>query len=235
MDFPSVKMWRLPPPLRVVVLCLPLALLACTVPAPQPHALQSPVALPQHLLIAPPDITVRFRVPEATSILPDPKRSAEATKWATQVLQEYWGAEPRVTLVPAEALAEPHLEEQVGLYYQVAAQAFEIMASRDTRWRRKKSVPDFSIGPGLAELGARHQAQAILFVVGQQTQSSFAMQWGRGAQRVPPALTAGLVDLSSGRLVWLSHVQPNGSQKLNQEHHIQSLLHTLLDELSGKD
>lgn len=218
---------------RILGLGAVLMLLACAANAPRPHALQNPPSLPEHLLIAPPDIVVRFRVSEETPVLPDPERSAEAQKWATRALQSYWAGEQQITVLTGAELAEPRLKEQVGLYYQVAAQAFEIMASRDSRWRQKRLTPDFTIGPGLAKLGRAHDAQAILFVVGQQTQAGFTLKLGGNRDLVPPALTAGLVELATGRLVWLSHAEPAGGQKLDQQAHVQALMFGLLDELTG--
>lgn len=215
------------------VLVTALTLQSCAAPSPRPHALQNPLPLPEHLLIAPPDIVVRFRVSEQTPVLPDPARSAEASKWATQALQTYWGDGQQITLLTDADLSEPQRKEQVGLYYQVAAQAFEIMSSRETRWRQKKSTPDFTIGPGLAELGRAYRAQAILFVVGQQTQANSAMNFRPNKGLVPPALTAGLVELRTGRLVWLSHAEPAGGQKLNHQTHAQTLVYELLDQLTG--
>ena len=215
------------------VLVTALTLQSCAAPSPRPHALQNAVPLPEHLLIAPPDIVVRFRVSEQTPVLPDPERSAEARKWATQALKDYWGDEQKITVLTGADLSEPQRKEQVGLYYQVAAQAFETMASRGTRWRQKKLAPDFTIGPGLAELGQTYNAQAILFLVGQQTQVNSTLKWRSNRGLVPPALTAGLVELSTGRVVWLSHAEPAGGQKLNQQTHAQSLVFGLLNQLTG--
>ncbi len=118
-------------------------------------------------------------------------------------------------LVPAprpESLDIDQLDAHIGLYDRVAQSIFVYGRGEQSAWAHKKNEFDYTIGPGLAFLHERTGADAALIVLG----SDYISSGGRKAAFftglvlgiVMPLgqsfMSAGLVDLKTGDVQWMS-------------------------------
>jgi hypothetical protein len=118
-------------------------------------------------------------------------------------------------LVPAPPLTAEEaeqLEAHIGLYDRVAQSVFVYGRGEQSAWAHKKYEFDYTVGPGLAFLRERTGADAALIVLG----SDFISSGGRKAAFVAGLalgiimplgqsfVTAGVVDLASGDVRWMS-------------------------------
>lgn len=118
-------------------------------------------------------------------------------------------------LVPAPTL-DPQLADQleahIGLYDRVAQSVFVYGRGDQEDWAHKKNEFDYTVGPGLAFLREHTGADAALIVLG----SDFISSGGRRAAFIvglalgvvmplgQSFITAGIVDLSTGDVLWMS-------------------------------
>jgi len=118
-------------------------------------------------------------------------------------------------LVPAPTL-DPQLADQleahIGLYDRVAQSVFVYGRGDQEAWAHKKNEFDYTVGPGLAFLREHTGADAALIVLG----SDFISSGGRRAAFIvglalgvvmplgQSFITAGIVDLSTGDVLWMS-------------------------------
>jgi hypothetical protein len=118
-------------------------------------------------------------------------------------------------LVPSPTL-EPvladQLEAHIGLYDRVAQSVFVYGRGDQSAWAHKKNEFDYTVGPGLAFLREQTGADAALIVLG----SDFISSGGRRAAFIAGLvlgigiplgqsfITAGIVDLTTGDVQWMS-------------------------------
>lgn len=118
-------------------------------------------------------------------------------------------------LVPAPSLAPPDLDQldaHIGLYDRVAQSVFVYGRGQHDAWAHKKNEFDYTVGPGLAFLREQTGADAALIVLGSDFISSggrkaaFAvgLLLGVGIPLGQAFMTAGLVDLKTGDVLWMS-------------------------------
>ena len=118
-------------------------------------------------------------------------------------------------LVPAPRLDSPELDQleaHIGLYDRVAQSVFVYGRGNQSAWAHKKNEFDYTVGPGLAFLRAQTDADAALIVLG----SDYISTGGRKAAFVAGLalgivmplgqsfITAGIVDLKTGDVQWMS-------------------------------
>lgn len=118
-------------------------------------------------------------------------------------------------LVPAPRLDSPELDQleaHIGLYDRVAQSVFVYGRGNQSAWAHKKNEFDYTVGPGLAFLRAQTDADAALIVLG----SDYISTGGRKAAFVAGLalgivmplgqsfITAGVVDLKTGDVQWMS-------------------------------
>jgi hypothetical protein len=118
-------------------------------------------------------------------------------------------------LLPAPALdpqRADELEAHMGLYERVAQSVFVYGRGDQDAWAHKQHEFDYTLGPGLAFLREQTGADAALIVLG----SDYISSGGRRAAFVAGLVlgivmplgqsfvTAGLVDLASGDVLWMS-------------------------------
>ena len=104
------------------------------------------------------------------------------------------------------------LEAHIGLYDRVAQSVFVYGRGDQSAWAHKKNEFDYTVGPGLAFLRDQTGADAALIVLG----SDFISSGGRKAAFIAGLalgivmplgqsfMTAGLVDLKTGDVQWMS-------------------------------
>ena len=118
-------------------------------------------------------------------------------------------------LVPAPQLATADLDQldaHIGLYDRVAQSVFVYGRGEQAAWAHKKNEFDYTVGPGLAFLREQTGADAALIVLG----ADFISSGGRKAAFIAGLalgiimplgqsfMTAGIVDLKTGDVQWMS-------------------------------
>lgn len=203
---------------RLVLLALLLALAACAAPD---HALKSKglaeagaKPLPNKLLLIPPDL--RVSEISAGGVVEEVPEWTRAANGHLRASLEALIKDMRVTTLEAPKLPEDRqalLDQHIALYDLVAGNAFAMANNPDAAWEHKRRDFDYTLGPGLEFMAGESGADAALFIVGADYTSSS----GRKAAMVVGALlgivipggvsylTAGVVDLKSGNLLWLDY------------------------------
>lgn len=146
-------------------------------------------------------------------------------------------------LVPAPRLETPDLdllEAHIGLYDRVAQSVFVYGRGNQSAWEHKKSEFDYTVGSGLAFLREQTGADAALIVLG----SDFISSGGRKAAFIAGLaigivmplgqsfMTAGLVDLKTGDVQWMSF-DSSGSLDSREAADIDDLMRTLYQTYPG--
>lgn len=118
-------------------------------------------------------------------------------------------------LVPAPALdpqQADQLEAHIGLYDRVAQSVFVYGRGDQDAWAHKQNEFDYTVGPGLAFLREHTGADAALIVLGSDFISSggrraafiVGLALGVGLSLGQSFITAGIVDLTTGDVLWMS-------------------------------
>lgn len=118
-------------------------------------------------------------------------------------------------LVPAPQLAPAdvdQLDAHIGLYDRVAQSVFVYGRGEQDAWAHKKHEFDYTVGPGLGFLREQTGADAALIVLGSDFISSserkaafvVGLLLGVALPLGQSFITAGLVDLNTGDVQWMS-------------------------------
>ena len=118
-------------------------------------------------------------------------------------------------LVPAPVLdpvLADQLEAHIGLYDRVAQSVFVYGRGDQSAWAHKKNEFDYTVGPGLDFLRVQTGADAALIVLGSDYISSggrraafiAGLVLGIGIPLGQSFITAGIVDLKTGDVQWMS-------------------------------
>lgn len=172
--------------------------------------------LPNKVLVIAPDIDVKeLSVGGVSEPVEDWSNQARAnvkaaldSQLSAQPLFEKLSLPTNMTLVETD-----NLDEHVALYDLVAGSAFQFANGISPAWKHKKDSFDYTIGPGLSGLVEKTGAEAALIIVGEDYISSsgrkaarvFAALMGIGLPGAGTFLTAGLVDLHTGDLLWMNY------------------------------
>jgi len=181
--------------------------------AVNPALTHNPAARPKKVVLLPPQVFVY-----ELSAGGVPTRMAD---WEATARDNLIAAATRLSheagfeLLPAPVL-DPQLADQleahIGLYERVAQSVFVYGRGDMDAWAHKKNEFDYTVGPGLAFLRQQTGADAALIVLG----SDYISSGGRRAAFVAGLLlgvvmplgqsfiTAGIVDLTSGDVLWMS-------------------------------
>ena len=181
--------------------------------AVNPALTQNPAARPKKVMLLPPQVFVY-----ELSAGGVPTRMAD---WEATARDNLVAAANRLAheagfeLLPAPALDAQlgdQLEAHMGLYERVAQSVFVYGRGDQEAWAHKKNEFDYTVGPGLAFLREQTGADAALIVLG----SDFISSGGRRAAFIvglalgvvmplgQSFITAGIVDLTSGDVLWMS-------------------------------
>lgn len=179
-----------------------------------PALSQNPAAGPKKVVLLPPQIFV-FEL--SAGGVPTRMADWEATARANLVASVSRHAKdaalfevvPTPTLAPADL---DSLDAHIGLYERVAQSVFVYGRGDQAAWAHKKNEFDYTVGPGLAFLREQTGADAALIVLGADFISSSgrkaAFIAGLALGIVMPLgqsfVTAGVVDLTTGDVHWMS-------------------------------
>lgn len=230
---------------RLLLLALVFALGACATPD---HSLKhknlgagGTRELPKKVLFIAPDVRIKEisaggmveEVPEWTQ-----QSNSHVRSSFTSIAREL---ELAVIAPPTLPAANQEVVDQhIALYDLVAGNAFHAVTHVDPAWTHKRQAFDYTLGPGLSFLGTDSGADAALFIVG----ADFVSTSGRKAAMVIGALfgvaipmgftylTAGVVDLASGDLLWLSY-EIDPSTNLRESKEADNLMRKLFAKYPG--
>ena len=146
-------------------------------------------------------------------------------------------------LVPSPRLETQDLdllEAHIGLYDRVAQSVFVYGRGNHSAWAHKKNEFDYTVGPGLGFLRKQTGADAALIVLG----SDYISTGGRKAAFIAGLalgivmplgqsfMTAGLVDLKTGDVQWMSFDSSSSLDSRNPAD-INDLMRTLYQTYPG--
>jgi len=210
--------------------------------AVNPALTQSPAARPKKVVLLPPQVFVY-----ELSAGGVPTRMAD---WEATARDNLSAAAIRLSretglfeLAPAPALdplLADKLEAHIGLYERVAQSVFVYGRGDQDAWAHKKNEFDYTVGPGLAFLREQTGADAALIVLG----SDYISSGGRRAAFVAGLLlgvvmplgqsfiTAGIVDLSTGDVLWMSF-DSSASMDSRTPADVDGLMHDLYQTWPG--
>ena len=205
--------------------------------------------LPHRILVIEPDIQVH-EVSAGGVVEKVDDWSKEATGHALKSLENAVQSRHLFDAVQSPDLSADDkslLEQYTGLYALVSGSAYGATHSPYSAWRDRAAQFDYTLGPGLKPFCERNKIDAAIFLVGTDYISSAgrkaAMAFGilaaafTGIVIVPtsqPAfMSAGVVDLKTGDLLWYSTDIRSGSANLRDPAVMQSLIDDLFDTYPG--
>ncbi len=179
-----------------------------------PALSQNPAARPKKVVLLPPQIFVyELSAGGVPSRMADWEAVARGNLTSAAIRMAADAKLFEVLALPALVRAEQEwLDAHIGLYDRVAQSVFVYGRGEESAWAHKKNAFDYTIGPGLAMLRDRTGADAALIVLGSDAISSdgrkAAFVAGLLLGIVMPLgqsfLTAGVVDLQTGDVQWMS-------------------------------
>jgi len=200
---------------------------------------------PRHrVLLAQPDLRVHeISAGELVEEMPDwsQKASAEAAKSV-----EMLAASSRLfELVQPSKLSDAErstLEQYGALYALVSGSVYASQHSTYSAWKQRAADFDYTLGPGMNGVAKTANLDAVIFVVGTDyvstTSRKAAMALGMalgllsgryaGPESKPAFLSAGVVDMHTGDLLWYSTELRGGSDDLRDPAVVKSLVDDLL-------
>lgn len=218
---------------RKSILFLPLLILlllnACTT-APKPilnHALKEDTTpLPGKLVVLPPDVTVS-EVSAGGVIEKDQAWSDQAELALRQALAEYFAENPEVVIVPMPELDADRAQvvhDHILLYDVVASHSLLARRVPAYGWAEKIKIYDYTLGEGLKFLKEETGADAALFLVGvdyvttngRKAMTVFAALAGVALPVGSSTLVAGVVDLDSGKVLWIKYASTEGARDMRK-------------------
>ena len=204
---------------------------------------QSDRPLPRRILLAQPDIRVH-EISTGGVVEKVDEWSNKASDEAAKSLEALAQSTKMFELVPPSKLSDAQratLEQYGALYVLVAGSASLAQRSPFPAWKDRAADFDYTLGPGLAGVADKERLDAVVFVVGTDHISSAgrkaAMVVGVLAaaftgvmivpNSVPGFLTAGVVDMHTGDVLWFSTETSGGSDDLRDP----AVVKTAIDDL----
>lgn len=210
---------------------------------------QSERQLPRRILLAQPDIRVHeISAGELVEKVDDwsDKASSEAAKSVELIAESTKLFEPvqPTQLSDAQRAA---LDQYGALYALVAGSANLARSSPYAAWNQRAADFDYTLGPGMAGVAESAKLDAVIFVVGTDYISSSgrkaAMAVGiaiglftgtyAGPTSQPAFLSAGVVDMRTGELLWYSTEVRSGGEDLRNPTVIRNLVDSLFKTYPG--
>jgi hypothetical protein len=183
---------------------------------------------PKKVVVLPPQVTV-MEMSAGGVVEKVGEWTDQANRNVAAAARRYLSSSDRLRLVEMPKLSAPdqqRLEEHVALYDLVAGAALTHTSGGIEAWEHKRQRFDYTLGNGLKTLKERTGADAAIIFVGEDRVSSA----GRKAAFVVAAamgvaipmghsfLSAGVVDLVSGDILWLNRsVSTQGADLRNAE------------------
>jgi hypothetical protein len=210
---------------------------------------QSERPLPHRVLLAPPEILVNeIAAGEVVEEVHEwsEKASAEAAKSVEAFAQSTRLFE---VVQPSKLSDAEHatLEQYNALYALVSGSAYAAQHSQFDAWQKRAADFDYTLGPGMDGLAKSANLDAIVFVVGTDYISTAsrkaAMAVGlamglftgvyMGPQSRPSFLSAGVVDMHTGELLWYSTELRAGAEDLRDPKVVKGLVDDLFKTYPG--
>lgn len=134
------------------------------------------------------------------------------------------------------------LDEHIALYDVVGFNAFYYGRATLSGWKHKKTEFDYTLGSGLSEIADLSGADAALFIVGEDHISSggrkaariFAALLGVALPASPTFLSAGLVDLRTGDLLWMNYGTALDTKDLRKPEDVKEMLGEMMLYYPGR-
>jgi len=207
--------------------------------------------LPHRILLAQPD--VRLHEISAGELVEEVDEwSKTASAHAAKSVEAFAQSSGLFELVDPAKVPDAErikLEDYSALYALVAGSAYGAKHSMYSAWRDRASEFDYTLGPGLAGIADSQKIDAVLYVVGTDYISSAsrkaAMVLGFavglfvgkyvGPESRPLFLSAGVVDMRTGELLWFSTEQHSGSSDLRDAGLMKSVVDDLFKTYPGAD
>lgn len=226
------------------VFCL---LSACAPPARHKvhHAMLGAVAPPKKILVLPAEIKIsEISAGGLTEEVPEWTRAAKSN--IDHALADYIGQRADLSAQPLPELTreqQAQLQEHAALYLAAAGMAYNLTQNGGPAWQHKRDRFDYTLGVGLRFLKEASNADAALFIVGEDYVSSsdrkavafFATALGAAVQLGHSLLTAGMVDLHTGDILWLDYSFSYANRDLRQPDDARSMIRDMLDNYPGLD
>ncbi|MFO1435786.1 MAG: hypothetical protein U1F34_05295 [Gammaproteobacteria bacterium] len=196
---------------------------------------QGTSVLPQKIIQLPVKITVN-EISVGGVAEPVPQWSKTATSNVAAAVSQVVSSTTGAQFVPMPTLGtdeQSMVDEHLALYEMVAYSAYLHTGAlgSEQAWPQKVARFDYTVGPGLKFLKEKTGADAALIVVGEDNESSsgrkaafiIAAMFGIGLQLGYSGITAGIVNLDTGNVLWLDFAinqatidlrTPQGSKEL---------------------
>src|SRR4030095_14292140 len=201
---------------------------------------QSDRPLPRRILLAQPDIRVH-EVSTGGVVEKVDEWSNKASDEAAKSLEALAQSTNMFELVPSSKLSHAQratLEQYSALYILVAGSASLAQRSPYAAWKDRAADFDYTLGSGMSGVAGEQKLDAVVFVVGTDHISSAgrkaAMVVGVLAaaftgvvivpNSIPSFLTAGVVDMRTGDVLWFSTETRGGADDLRDPATVKSVI-----------
>ena len=217
--------------------------------------------LPHRVLLAEPDIRVHeISAGELVEEVREwsQKASGEAVKSVEGLAQ----ASAMFEVVQPSRLSDAErgtLDQYASLYALVSGSAYSAQHSMYSAWQKRAAEFDYTLGPGMDGIRKNAKLDAVVFVVGTDYISSASRKaamaigytldvlgvlgsvlspYGKptghiGPESKPAFLSAGIVDMHTGELLWYSTELRSGSDDLRDPAVVKSLVEDLFKTYPG--
>ncbi|NIR61498.1 MAG: hypothetical protein GWO02_19395 [Gammaproteobacteria bacterium] len=231
----------------LAVVCVGAALLgACaSVPNHRVHQtlLEGRASAPERMVLLPVDIEVS-EISAGGVEEEVPAWSEAATENVERALQGYAAGRDSMSLVEAPTLSREErrrVEEHLALYDVVGGNAFRYTNLPVAAWRHKIREFDYTLGSGLAFLREKTGAEAAVVVIGSDQISSSGRKAlmvvgavaGVEVQKGTSFLSAGVIDLRTGNLLWLNYAADYGGRDLRKAEDATAMVNGMLSSYPG--
>ncbi len=206
-----------------------------------------PRPMPTRVVLLPVDITVS-EISMGGVVEEVEAWSKQAADNMEQALKNYAASSHKFEIVPIAKLTDKEkdiVDEHRALYDRVALNAFIYTTpqSGSMGWDHKIKHFDYTLGDGLAFLRKRTGADAAFIIVGADEVSSSGrkaaiaisrvISLGGGLRSGSTYLTAGLVDLKTGDILWLNSGANEGGRDLRKAEDSMAMVEDLFEAFPG--
>jgi len=210
---------------------------------------ESERALPHRVLLAEPDIRVH-EISAGELVEEVHEWSQKASGAAAKSVEELAQSSGMFVLVQPSKLSDAErgtLDQYGSLYALVSGSAYAAQHSMYSAWKERAANFDYTLGPGMDGISKNAKLDAVVFVVGTDYISSasrkaamalgvaLGLLAGRylGPESKPAFLSAGIVDMHTGELLWYSTELRSGSDDLRDPAVVRSLVEDLFKTYPG--
>lgn len=189
------------------------------------------------ILVLPAYVKV-YSLTASGSVEDSPDATAAASGYGNAELQRYLATDAAFKLVPMPTLSaseQSTLDEHVALYKSIVHDA-RMADSLGGPWKAPLAAFTYSVGPGLDFVRQRSGADYLLVLVaedGESTAGRIAMTMLFGGLVGRNYISAGLIDLHTGNVVWLNYDTHNAKDFVVQANMTQFVDDILQDYPEG--